>query len=101
LGLKRNFHLALKTLKYLGVRPLANLGLYRLGLISDHYRRLSSRLAVLPDISQVEPNWPLIPPDQEELRNIIGNQKKSVLDRADKILQGIYPLFGGPEQSIN
>lgn len=101
MGQKRNFYLAMKTLKYLGVIPLANLGLYRLGLISGHYRRLTSRLAVLPDISQVEPNWPLIPPDNEELRNIIGNQKKAVLDRADKILQGIYPLFGGPEQSIN
>ena len=101
MGQKRNLPLILKTLKYLGVRPLANLGLYRLGLISGHYRRVTSRLAALPDISQVEPTWLLIPPDRKKLSNIIGDQKKAVLDHADKILQGIYPLFGGPEKIIN
>jgi len=101
LGQKCNLLLFLKTLKYLGVRPLANLGLYRLGLISGHYRRVSSKLAVQPEISQIEPTWLLIPPDREELSNIIGDQKKAVLDRADKILQGIYTLFGGPDQKIN
>jgi hypothetical protein len=101
LGQKRNLHLALKALKFLGVRPLAYLGIYRLGLISGHYRRVTSKLAVLPDISQVEPNWPLNPPDREELCKIIENQNKAILNRADKILEGIYPLFGGPEQQIN
>jgi hypothetical protein len=101
LGQKRDFHLALKTLNYLGVKPVANLGLYRFGLISGHYRRVTSRLAVLPDFSQVEPKWPLITPNREELHKIIGNQKKAVLDHADEILQGIFPLFGGPNQKIN
>jgi hypothetical protein len=85
----------LKSLKTIGVKPLANLALFRLGLASGHYRRVFSHLESPPDVSQIQPAWPLYAPDAELIHKIVSGSKTSILDRADGILEGSYPLFGG------
>jgi hypothetical protein len=83
------------------VKPLANLALYRLGLLSGHYRRVSKNLSTIPDVSQITPSWPMTIPDAEELRRILKDSVSAQLHRADDILEGKYPIFGGDLSPID
>ena len=91
----------IKTLGVLGVKPLANLALYRLGLASGHYRRESARLSICPDLSAIKPVWPFPVPDPEKILSLLGDDHLAVLERARDILKGRYPLFGGDPAAID
>lgn len=90
----------IKTLGVLGVKPLANLALYRLGLASGHYRRASARLSIIPDVSHIQPKWPLCKPDPEKLNNLLGETRSAILENAQGILKDQFPLFGGQPAEI-
>jgi hypothetical protein len=90
----------IKTLGVLGVKPLANLALYRLGLASGHYRRASARLSIIPDVSHIQPKWPLRKPDPEKLNNLLGETRSAILENAQGILKDQFPLFGGQPAEI-
>jgi len=76
----------IKTLGVLGVKPLANLALYRLGLTSGHYRRASTRLSIIPDVTHIQPKWLLRKPDPEKLNNLLGETRSAILENAQGIL---------------
>ncbi len=96
----RNFGTIIKTLGVLGVKPLANLALYRLGLKSGHYRRASARLSTIPDVSHIQPKGPLRNPDPEKLNHLLGQTRSAILENAKNILKDQYPLFGGQPSEI-
>jgi hypothetical protein len=90
----------IKILGVLGVKPLANLALYRLGLASGHYRRASARLSIIPDVSHIQPKWPLRKPDPEKLNNLLSETRSAILENAQGILKDQFPLFGGQPADI-
>ncbi len=96
----RNVGTIIKTLGVLGVKPLANLALYRLGLASGHYRRASARLSFIPDVSQIQPKWPLRKPDPEKLNVLLGETRSAILENAQGILKDRFPLFGSQPADI-
>ena len=85
--------ITLKALRELGPRSLTLYAIYRLGLITGHYRRLTQKP------SQTG-NWPLktvLPlPPREEILKVIGEEGKArVLTEAEEIIGGKVRLFGG------
>ncbi len=83
------------------MKPLANLALYRLGLLSGHYRRVSKNLSTSRMFHKSTPSWPMTIPDAEELRRILKDSVSAQLHRADDILEGKYPIFGGDLSPID
>jgi len=82
----------LKFLLQFGLRPLALYGLYKLGLVTGHYKRLTP--AAVPPIAD---RWPLFAlPDRERLAQTLGAEgKAALLTEADEILNGKFRIFGG------
>ncbi len=91
----------IKTLGVLGVKPLSNLALYRLGLASGHYRRESARQSICPDLSGISAVWPYPVPEPDKILNLLGDDHPDVLERARGILNDRYPLFGGDPAAID
>ncbi len=86
-------NIAFKAFNQLGPEPVALNGLYRLGLASGHYKRLTSRA---PEMKRVELMGVMPLPGREELCNSLGDEGVStVLSAADEIAGGKVRLFGG------
>ena len=90
--MKSRFSVGVKYLFQLGLRPLALYALYKFGLITGHYKRLTSE----------NPNFP-IPnshslfslPSRDQLIQVIGEEGKStLLNEADEIVNGKTRVFG-------
>ena len=84
---------AYKALVQLGIQPVALNALYRLGLVTGHYRRAENR-------EQKTENRLLHPrftfPSPKEVLAVLGQDGKSaLLAEADEIVAGRVRLFGG------
>lgn len=85
--------LALKALRQLGFQPVALNALYRLGLATGHYRRVTSRQSSVAS-GQLKAVLPV--PGRDELLAVLGKEgKAALLAEADEIAAGRVRLFGG------
>ena len=87
-----------KTLSQLGLRSMALEALYKLGLWSGHYRRITTDNGEGPALDAgsfaLRPLFDL--PPREKLEATFGPQgKASLLEEAGEILQGRFRQFGG------
>jgi len=84
---------ALKALNQLGFRPVALNALYRFGLLTGHYRRVTSR-PVKTAGGALKAILPM--PGREALGAVLGEDGRvALLAEADEILSGKVRLFGG------
>src|SRR5688500_2396306 len=88
----RKFSITLKFISQFGLRPLVLYALYKLGLFTGHYKRLT------PSTLQ-----PLVPhssslfslPNREALQQTLGEGgKAALLQQADEIVNGKNIVFG-------
>jgi hypothetical protein len=88
--------IALKFLRQFGLRPLALFALYKFGLMTGHYKRLTpvSLSAVIPNTHTI---FGLPNPDQ--LSKTLGEDGRSaLLKEANEIVQGRVHIFGESTQ---
>ncbi|MDO9301728.1 MAG: heparinase II/III family protein, partial [Anaerolineales bacterium] len=90
--MKSKFFIGIKYLFQLGIRPLALYALYKFGLLTGHYKR----------ITPAAPNH-LIPksyslfslPNREQLNQTLGEEgRATLLKEADEIVNGNVRIFG-------
>lgn len=80
-----------KALAQLGVRPLVNLAIYRLGLITGHYERLSRKKSNIFAEMNLTLRWPVkIPP-----KELLQLHSRQGLEQIEQILKGKFRQFGG------
>jgi hypothetical protein len=85
--------IALKTLRQLGLRPLALYALYKLGLKTGHYKRAESRGV---DTNHLLTNHLFSLPSRGQLIQTLGNDgRMALLKEADEIIEGNFRMFGG------
>ena len=90
---------AFKALTQLGVRPVALNALYRFGLATGHYRRVTSHPPLVAS-GQVKAILPL--PSREELLVVLGESgRAALLAEADEIVAGKVRLFGAEPVELN
>ncbi len=83
--------IALKALQQLGPEPVGLNGLYRLGLATGHYKRVTSRNAATQP-GELKTVMPL--PGRDELKSCLGEEGiASLLAAADEIAGGKVRLF--------
>jgi Heparinase II/III-like protein/Heparinase II/III N-terminus len=84
---------AFKALIQLGFQPVALNALYRFGLATGHYRRITAR----PPVERPAALKPLLPlPDRDALLQLLGeNGRTALLAEADEVVAGRARLFGG------
>jgi hypothetical protein len=85
---------SIKALQFLGLRKIWLYALYKTGLQTGHYRR------VTPSQHDSYHGAPTLAPFST-FPNISQAQKQRVLDRADEILQGRYRPFHGETAELN
>jgi hypothetical protein len=87
------FSLIIKALRELGPKSLAQYAIYKLGLITGHYRRLTQKPSN-PDGLVLNPILPL--PQKDELLKVLGlDGLAQLLVESDEIVGGMVRLFGG------
>ncbi len=97
-----SFWNAFKALRQLGIQPVLLNALYRLGLVTGHYRRVEKREQRVDSGNQGGENRVLrrlfVLPEMEDLLAVIGDEgKATILAEADEIVHGKVRLFGsGP-----
>ncbi|MBL0346897.1 MAG: hypothetical protein IPP54_16930 [Anaerolineales bacterium] len=86
------FIVGIKYLFQLGFRPLALYGLYKLGLKTGHYKRVTPSIST----SQIPSSHSLFSlPNRDQLEKILGEEGKSnLLNEADEIVAGNIRVFG-------
>src|SRR5512136_2427632 len=90
---------ALKALRQLGIQPVLLNALYRLGLVSGHYRRTERKEQRKEKREQGKRENLLRPifafPAPEEMLAVLGSDgKAALLAEADEIVAGKVRLFG-------
>ncbi|MGA7192023.1 MAG: heparinase II/III family protein [Anaerolineales bacterium] len=87
-----SFKTSLKALFQLGLEPLALNALYKVGLKTGYYKRLSYRE---PEIGKM--NYSLFPtPTREAVLSVLGTDGQAALiNEADEIVGGKFRMFGG------
>jgi hypothetical protein len=87
--------LTLKALRQLGPRQLGLYGIYRLGLASGHYRRITAHPP--PDCAAPGAMRAILPlPGRQALAERLGEAGcRRLLAEADEIVAGRVRLFGG------
>lgn len=84
--------IALKALNQLGFQQVSLNALYRFGLMTGHYKRVTSR-QLLVTSGKLNANLPI--PKQAELLSLLGADGQSfLLAEADEIVSGKVRLFG-------
>jgi hypothetical protein len=87
------FSLTFKSLRELGPRSLTLFAVYKLGLITGHYRRLTKKPSQHGSCS-LKPILPL--PSREEILKVLGEEGRAlILAEAEEIVSGKVRLFGG------
>ncbi len=94
------FSVGWKALKQLGVRPLANLAIYKLGLTTGHYTRASEKIAKSTFQENLSISWPINKTQPINDLFITPADNRSLLDEAERISKGEYRLFGGSYSRI-
>jgi hypothetical protein len=87
-----------KAINQLGMQPVALNALYRLGLLSGHYRRMEKRkqLAVTGVFRHL-----FLLPTVEDLKSVLGSDgQAALLTEGEEILSGKVRLFGGVPVAI-
>ena len=90
--MKSRFLIGLKYLHQFGVRPMALYALYKFGLITGHYKRVTPA-----NPNSLNPNfYPLFSlPNRDRLAQLLGDEGKStLLKEEDEIVNGIIRKFG-------
>jgi len=87
---------ALKYLRQFGPRPLALLTLYKFGLLTGHYRRLTPILDTrYSNVESSSADFLLPLPSREQLSQTLGKDgKTALLAEADEIVAGKFHRFG-------
>jgi hypothetical protein len=90
--------IALKAVQQLGLQPVALNALYRFGLWSGHYARLTPPEPI--DFEAKTSPIPLNPvidlPDPTALRAVLGDRAEALIAEADQVVLGQVRLFGDP-----
>ena len=91
--------IAFKALRQLGLQPVALNALYRFGLVTGHYRRVTSRESSVAS-GELKAVLPL--PGRDELLTVLDKDGKAdLLAEADEIFSGKVRLFGAEPVELN
>jgi hypothetical protein len=91
--MKSKFLISLKFLFQLGLRPLVLYAVYKLGLLTGHYKRVTP--AAHPGLIPAYSSRLFSLPSREQLSQILGEEGKAyLLKEADEIVNGKFRLFG-------
>jgi len=97
--MKSRISLALKYLRQIGLRPLASFALYKLGLVTGHYKRVENRKQ---ETSHLLSTRLFSLPSREQLAQTLGEDgRSSLLAEADEIVAGKFRRFGDEPVEIN
>jgi hypothetical protein len=90
--MKSRFFIGIKYLFQFGLRPLALYALYKFGLLTGHYKRLTPATS----ISLIPNSYSLFTlPSREQLSQILGEEgRTTLLKEADEIVSGKIRVFG-------
>ncbi len=95
----RRLRAALLAARELGPSALAQFGLYRLGLASGHYRRVTSPKPydafLHAGFNSAAFSSILTVPSQDQLRSLTNGYAQELVAEAEEILRGQVRLFGG------
>jgi hypothetical protein len=92
--MKSRFFIGIQYLFQLGFRPLALYALYKFGLLTGHYRRLTPANTNFP-IPNSHSLFSL--PSRDQLDQILGKAgRATLLKEADEIVNGKVRIFGEP-----
>jgi hypothetical protein len=90
--MKSKFFIGIKYLFQLGIRPLALYALYKFGLLTGHYKRITPAAAnhlILKSYSLFSL------PNREQLNQTLGEEgRATLLKEADEIVHGNIRIFG-------
>jgi hypothetical protein len=96
--------LIIQAIRELGLKPVLQIGLYRLGLMTGYWRLRTprkSKFTSTPDVEIIDnyasrpPTFPLTVPESEILRDLLGDEIRTVLRAAEEIIQDLVSLYGG------
>jgi hypothetical protein len=90
--MKSRFFIGMKYLRQLGIRPLALYALYKLGLMTGHYKRATPEI---PN-SLIPNSYSLFTlPSREQLMQTLGEEGEIILlEEAEEIVNGNIRIFG-------
>jgi hypothetical protein len=90
----------LKAITQLGLRSSFYYGLYRFGLWSGHYRRLTpvGLYLSLPEAAIEKARWPFIQPEIPILKSTLSEKKNELKKEADEVCRNQIRFFGNPPQ---
>jgi hypothetical protein len=98
--MKSKFLIGIKFLFQLGLRPLALYALYKFGLFTGHYKRVTPVTSPHPPITSFSPLFSL--PSREQLSQVLGAEGRNILlKEADEIVNGKFRRFGAEPVQIN
>lgn len=100
--MKSKFFIGIKFLFQLGLRPLVQYALYKFGLLTGHYRRLTPIIDGRDSNIKLSNTVSLFPlPDRERLIQILGEEGKAILlKETDEVMDGLFRMFGGEPAEI-
>ncbi|MCJ7624723.1 MAG: heparinase II/III family protein [Anaerolineaceae bacterium] len=98
-----------EAIQELGLKPIIQIGLYRLGLLTGYWRLRTPRkskftrsadVEIIEDYASDAPTFPLTVPDRETLSDLLGDETSSVLRTAEQVIQNKVWFYGGNLQTI-
>ena len=99
MGIFSKVSIAIKAASQLGIQPVALNAIYRLGLVSGHYKRVENR-EKRAENSSLRPLFSF--PTREEVLAVIGEAgKAALLAEAEEIAAGRVRLFGAEPVELN
>ncbi len=97
----KKLRIAIKAVQELGLQQVYLYGLYRLGMRSGHYRRLTpAHPAGLDNLPEVDLKLFQLP-DREIYRQCLGERREVLLSEAEEILSGKIRFFGGDQAAFD
>ena len=86
-------HLAVKATRELGVAQTFWYSVYQMGLRSGYYHRATPAGGYSPLIYPIRS--PFRTPDSEQLSQVLGDQKLTLIREAEELIAGKIRMFGG------
>jgi hypothetical protein len=101
-SLLSRFTFAIKAIHQLGLTQVGLFGVYKFGLVTGHYRRVTPKLDTRNstlELSNIVPLFSL--PSRDQLLEVLGDDgRKSLLAEAGEIVNGKFRMFGGEPVDI-